>query len=349
MTIPPASEPDRTVRLGKQDEEPAEPTPPAVALGPVRRSKPAAPTAAAAPTAPVEPAAPVGPAELPEHTVRLGGPVAGPEPTVHLRLDPAAVAAAQGAAGAAELTVRLGQDEPAASTVRLGPPPAGSTVQLRMPGEAVGFESATFLDPEVWTPATESTAADPAEVQQPHQHQPHQQSHQHQPPPQPDPGPVGPDGLRRFGPGVPPQAAAVWHGTAEPPRKRRRWRWLVVPLLLLLAALGYLAWKHYARPLTVSSVAVETDPAPLGCDGTQAIKATLLTDGGGGDVTYHWRRSDGTDSGELVQRVPRGRHSTELVLRWSFHGQGEMDATATLEVLTPDAQSAGVSFTYACA
>ncbi|WP_457031736.1 hypothetical protein [Kitasatospora sp. P5_F3] len=101
--------------------------------------------------------------------------------------------------------------------------------------------------------------------------------------------------------------------------------------------------------MVVESVAMETDPAALGCEGTQVIRATLATDGGGGDLRYRWRRSDGTDSGELAQHITRGHRTTELVLRWSFHGQGSMDATATLEVLSPDSHTAGVSFTYECA
>ncbi|MFD0568346.1 hypothetical protein ACFQ0T_02470 [Kitasatospora gansuensis] len=205
-------------------------------------------------------------------------------------------------------------------------------MQLRLPAEATGFESATFLDPDAW-PAPAGADRTLAEAP-PTAPQPLQQ----------------PDGLRRFGPGVPPQAAAVWHGTAEPPRKRRWRRWLLLPLLLaLLAALGYWAWQQYGRPMVVDSVAVSTEPAPLGCEGTQVIRATLATDGGGGDLRYRWRRSDGTDSGELTQHIARGHRSTELVLRWSFHGQGSMDATATLELLAPEAHTAGVSFTYACA
>ncbi|MFJ9522106.1 hypothetical protein ACIRPK_28115 [Kitasatospora sp. NPDC101801] len=314
MTTPPASEPDRTVRLGKPaDPEPAPAPAPVVALGPVRRQKPAQP---AEPTA------------APTETVRLAGPPPGPNATVQLRIE------AETAALNEELTVRLNQDEPF-GTVRLGPPPAGSTVQLRLPPEPTPFESATFLDPEVW-PA----AAPPAGADDPTRRVA----------PAVAPVPAQPDGLRRFGPGVPPQAAAVWHGTAEPPRRRRWKRWLILPLLLaLLAALGYWAWQQYGRPMAVDSVAMETDPAALGCEGTQVIRAVLATDGGGGDLGYRWRRSDGTDSGELTQHIARGHRSTELVLRWSFHGQGSMDATATLEVLAPDTHTAAVSFTYDCA
>lgn len=294
----------------------ADPDPaPALELGPVRRPKPPVP---AEPT--VQLAVPVDPRQ----TVQLAGAPVGSGATVQLRVDPAAVAET--------LTVRLNSSEAATSTVRLGPPPAGSTVQLQLPPEAAAFESATFLDPEAWP----SPAAPDRTLPEPGR---------------PAAEPTPPDGLRRFGPGVPPQAAAVWHGTAQPAPRRRRWGWwLIVPILLLLVALlGYLGWQRYGGPLVVNSVTAQADPAPLRCDGTQAIKATLLTDGGGGNLTYRWLRSDGTDSGELTQRVPRGKQSTELVLRWSFHGQGSMDATATLEILAPDSHTSAVSFTYECA
>ncbi|WP_051814513.1 hypothetical protein [Kitasatospora sp. MBT63] len=296
----------------------------------------------------------------PESTVRLPPKsiVADPESTV--RLPPKSSAAP----GAEELTVRL-DEAGIASTVRLPQPPPGSqapgpdrTVQLKAqpqpqpqpqpqlaPGSTpspmsgpIPAGSATFLDPEVWsTPATERTTPQPAD------------------PAEPGPGQDGatpPDGLRRFGPGVPPQAAAVWHGetqppAAEPPRKRRR-RWLLLPLLVILAVLAYLAWQRYGHPVVVKAVSVQADASGLTCDGTQAITGTLETDGGSGEVTYRWLRSDGTDSGELTQEVPSGHHSTEVVLRWSFHGQGSMDATATLEVLSPGSQTSAASFTYTC-
>ncbi|WP_051732633.1 hypothetical protein [Kitasatospora phosalacinea] len=166
--------------------------------------------------------------------------------------------------------------------------------------------------------------------------------------PVPAPGPDG--GLRRFGPGVPPRAAAVWHGegvVAPPPR---RWdRWLLVPLALLLALLGYLVWDRYVRPVEVVGVTAGGPATGPGCDGTAVVTGTLETDGGEGDVRYRWVRSDGTDSGPIVQHVAAGRRSTGVALEWTFQGRGELTATARLEVLEPaGSRPAEATFRYSC-
>ncbi|GAA0664915.1 hypothetical protein GCM10010193_15400 [Kitasatospora atroaurantiaca] len=263
-----------------------------------------------------------------EPTMNLGQVVPPAEPT-------------EPAQPSADETVHLGQvapptQPPAEETVRLAPepeplaevtvrleakpwPPAGQTSHLGPPAPAEDVANATFLDPS-WT-----TAAQPPQ-----------------------------DELRRFGPGVPPQAAAVWHGTAqqptpEPEPRRRRKRGWLVPLLVLLAVLAYFAWQRYSPATTVTAVSVTADPAGPSCDGTAVVTGSLETDGGAGTVQYHWKRSDGTDSGLLSQPVPRGHHRTDVVLRWTFQGHGSMQATATLEVVSPTARTAAATFTYTCA
>ncbi|MCX2184995.1 hypothetical protein KV205_31390 [Streptomyces sp. SKN60] len=116
----------------------------------------------------------------------------------------------------------------------------------------------------------------------------------------------------------------------------------------MLAVLAALAWQHSGRPTTVTAVTVQTDSGGPPCNGTAVITGTLETDGGPGDVTYRWRRSDGTDSGTLTQRVPSGHRTTDVVLRWTFRGHGAMTATATLEILTPTPVSKATSFPYIC-
>ncbi|GLW71082.1 hypothetical protein Kpho02_33810 [Kitasatospora phosalacinea] len=157
------------------------------------------------------------------------------------------------------------------------------------------------------------------------------------------------DGLRRFGPGVPPGAAAVWRGEVAAAPRRRWDRWLLVPLVLLLALLGYLLWDRYGRPVEVAGVTARTAAAGPGCDGTAVVTGVLETDGGEGEVRYRWVRSDGTDSGPVVQHVEAGRRRTEVRLEWAFRGHGEYAATARLEVLEPaGGPSAEAGFVYSC-
>ena len=219
-------------------------------------------------------------------------------------------------------TVRLVQD--ADRTVRLGPP-----------DEA---DDATFLDPTAWgTPgATQQlSATQPVSAGQ-------------SPPGLPeDERPLADGEFRRFGPGVPPAAAAVWHGSAEPERPRRGRRRLLL-VALLLALLGLFAWRWYTPALAVSAVTATTDPAGPSCGGAAVITATATTNGRAGTIRYRWLRSDGTSSGELTQSVPDGARQADLVLRWTFDGHGTLAATATVEILAPGERSAAAAFTYSC-
>ncbi|KDN87930.1 hypothetical protein [Kitasatospora cheerisanensis] len=213
----------------------------------------------------------------------------------------------------------------AEQTVRLAVPSAEETVRL----EAVAAEATAPIDPGRTQPLDVGATVRPAAVPS--------------------------DGLRRFGPGVPPRAAAVWRGedvpgTPERPKPGRRWdRWLLVPLVIMLVLLGYLLWDRHGRPVAVVGVTASSDPAGPGCDGTAVITGTLETDGGAGDLTYRWIRSDGTDSGPITQRVPSGQRRTEVALHWTFQGHGEVSATARLEVLKPGGGAhAETVFDYRC-
>jgi hypothetical protein len=121
-----------------------------------------------------------------------------------------------------------------------------------------------------------------------------------------------------------------------------------LPAVVLIAVSAYLAWQRYTPALAVTGATVHTDAAGPACDGTATVIGTLHTNGREGTVNYRWKRSDGTDSGILRQRVAQDAHRTDVVLRWTFDGHGTVRATATLEILSPDPADASATFTYAC-
>ncbi len=167
--------------------------------------------------------------------------------------------------------------------------------------------------------------------------------------------------LVRFGPGVPrpgtAAAVAAWHGTAAADRsaappaaraRRRRAPSYLLAVLVLLAVVAFLLWQRMTPALAVDSVSVSAGPGTLACDSTEEVLATVRTNGGAGILRYHWRRSDGTDSGPLRQTVTPGRNQVRLPLRWTFRGHGTYRATASLSVEAPASLSSSVSFTYSC-
>jgi hypothetical protein len=170
--------------------------------------------------------------------------------------------------------------------------------------------------------------------------------------------PLGPGEVLRFGPGVPVPAAsgpdhvaAVWHGVARPaepdrrPHRLRRW---ILPFLVLVAVLALLAWFRLGKPLAVTGATVHTSAVPVSCSGTATVTGTLQTNGAAGTVTYRWKRSDGTVSNDLQQQVAKGTNTVDVVLLWSFNGPGTVQATATLDVLSPSPVTAATTFSYVC-
>ncbi|MEU8517652.1 hypothetical protein AB0C76_39665 [Kitasatospora sp. NPDC048722] len=300
------------------------------------------------------------PAPRTDRTVRLSRPpLGGPDAVETVRLDKEERGRPTGESGTVPLPrPPLGVPDPRADrTVRLSPagpgtPDAEATVRL----DSAEAESATFLDPRVWggapRPGESATLPEPlpaSEVEEEAEPAPTPEASTSAA--APDERPLAPGELRRFGPGVPPQAAAAWHGgtTADrqPERPRRVRRWLV-PVAVLLAVLALLFWRFHTTALAVTSVGVTTDPAGPGCGGTAVVTASVETNGGAGSIRYRWQRSDGTTSDELVQDVRSGTRHTDLVLRWTFDGQGSLQATATLEILSPTARTATATFPYHC-
>ncbi|WKV75561.1 hypothetical protein AW27_030985 [Streptomyces sp. PCS3-D2] len=174
------------------------------------------------------------------------------------------------------------------------------------------------------------------------------------------PEPVAPDRVEgsvlRFGPGVTaampapfPLDAAV--AVAAAPRRRRGagLRRYALAATVLAAVLAYLGWQRFGPGIEVRDVAVSTDPAGPGCDGTADVVAVVATDGRPGTLAYRWVRSDGTKSEKLTERVPRGQREARLHLLWTFRGAGTYQAKAELQLLSPGQRTASVNFTYRCA
>jgi len=159
--------------------------------------------------------------------------------------------------------------------------------------------------------------------------------------------------LLRFGPGV--SAATLRRANVtlpavpvRPDPPRRSWRRHALPVLVLLAVIGFLLWQRYAQPLGVHDVTVTASgPAP-GCDDTADVVATVRTDGRPGTLTYRWVRSDGTSSGVLREEVVRGQKRARLHLLWTFQGQGRYAARAELRLLSPVHRAVATHFAYRC-
>jgi hypothetical protein len=161
------------------------------------------------------------------------------------------------------------------------------------------------------------------------------------------------DVTMRFGPGVPPRLAGVWR--EGQPRKRSPGRRVFGGLLTLgLAVLsGLVVWwlLHQSGPSAkVTGVTVEAPAGVQHCDATAIVVGVIHTNGGRGDVSYRWRRSDGQNSGVFTDTMPHGKESVRVPLRWTVKGPGALHAVATLEVISPktaDGTASG-SFDYKC-
>lgn len=157
----------------------------------------------------------------------------------------------------------------------------------------------------------------------------------------------------RFGPGVPPRLAGVWR-EGKPRRKRPLARRILSGLITLAVAIltGLVVWflLRSGPKAEVTGVTVSAPSEVQGCGATATVVGVIHTNGGQGDVSYRWKRSDGQVSGVFTDTVPKGRHSIEVPLRWTVKGTGTLHAVATLEVLRPKSPdgTAAAGFDYEC-
>ncbi|MFI1953604.1 hypothetical protein ACH437_17445 [Streptomyces xinghaiensis] len=189
--------------------------------------------------------------------------------------------------------------------------------------------------------------------------------------------PYAPDGVLRFGPGVPARApwsdggtpagtpphprtpppgsppAGPWHGGPaphRPPPARRgpRWPRRYAPAgLILLCVVLFLAWDRSGPEFAVTGVTVRAS-GPGGCGTTADVVARVRTNGQPGTIRYRWLRSDGTESGPLVERLVRGQREARLRLKWTFRGEGTVRAAAELRITSPGRRTESAAFTYRC-
>ncbi|MFB7256987.1 hypothetical protein [Streptomyces nojiriensis] len=207
------------------------------------------------------------------------------------------------------------------------------TVHLPRSHPADEATSATLLDEAAW-------GMPPSE----------QDIHSTTPPPAPAPADPPSGGLGRL--------TAVWHGTLTEPsgapytagaqRRRGRLRGRLIVAGAALAAVFLLIRQQTGDPLSVTGVTVRPSSPAVGCDTVVTVLATIRSNGEGGTLSYRWRRSDGTVTSPVRQRIAPRARLTEVTLHWAFHGPGSMEATAVLEVLSPNPARAEATFTYTC-
>lgn len=160
------------------------------------------------------------------------------------------------------------------------------------------------------------------------------------------------DGMTlRFGPGVPAGVAEKWRGSGG---RRPLVRRIIGGLLTLGVAVlaGLVVWwlLRGGAGVTVTGASVSAPGARQPCDTTVRVVGTIRTNGGRGEITYRWRRSDGQVSGVLSESVRKGQRSVQVPLRWTVKGTGTLHAVATLEVVQPGKPTihASGAFEYAC-
>jgi hypothetical protein len=162
--------------------------------------------------------------------------------------------------------------------------------------------------------------------------------------PQPETRPA----VVRIGSGVP-------RGRVVRPRRlgrRRNTKLLAVNVglvaVIISALLGVEGWRA-DQTLKVKAVAVTVNQTPLGgCHVDADITGTVTTEGAAGDLTYQWRRNDGTTTDPVTIGVHDPGKPTVVHLRWTFTGMGEQSVSIALKVLAPQEKQAVYSFVYRC-
>jgi hypothetical protein len=124
----------------------------------------------------------------------------------------------------------------------------------------------------------------------------------------------------------------------------------LITIVIVAGAAVYL-WERTHQSLKVVNVSVSAPQVPAGCNVTVTLTATIVTNGKGGTITYKWIRTPGgTQPSPSTITVAGGEDTVQVSLDWRFTGKGTTQASAELEVLSPNSAVSSVSgLTYSCA
>lgn len=158
----------------------------------------------------------------------------------------------------------------------------------------------------------------------------------------------------RIGPGVPAGLAGAWREGRRPRRALARRIGGGLLTLAIAALTGLLVWwllRGGGPAVEVTGLRVSAPAGVQHCDATVNVVGTIGTNGGHGEVSYRWRRSDGQNSGVFTDSAHKGQRSIHVPLRWTVKGTGDLHAVATLEIISPrgPAGTASGAFDYTCA
>ena len=172
------------------------------------------------------------------------------------------------------------------------------------------------------------------------------------------PSPVA--GIVRYGPGIPVElpvsqggrtAEHVWSGgpPPAPPRRSarlRRFGGLALTVILLVASGVVLFLRFYHPPFQVTGAAI-TQHTATGC--RVDVTGRIATDSAAGTISYRWLfKPGGQQATTLRQSVTSGQHAVDVTVAVEGSGHGSASQTATLQVLSPDRQTASTRVALSC-
>jgi hypothetical protein len=134
-------------------------------------------------------------------------------------------------------------------------------------------------------------------------------------------------------------------------RRRRRRTILSSAVFAVIMAGALFAWFRLGTgpDLAVKSVNVVAPKKTQGCGSAVQITATVVTNGGAGEISYEWRKNLDKEVVKGTLRTKADQTSYTVPLRWTLQGKSSVKATATLRITSPGpVVTDKASFTYKC-